>query len=167
MAAITGPEPGRRKRSTVPRTHLDMTPLVDLGFLLITFFMLTTHLIDQRVMELAIPLPGEAKAANNTLTILLDEHGGRFGYQGELSTNTTLQYLGGRALRNTLQRFGALSGQVGQEPICIVKADDGARFQQVVTAVDEIQFARIARFSIADSVTSGERSLLQAIRSDR
>lgn len=76
MAAITTPEQGRSKRRTVPHIHLDMTPMVDLGFLLITFFMLTTHLLDERVMELSLPLPGPATAASNTLTILLDEEGG-------------------------------------------------------------------------------------------
>jgi len=167
LAAITTPEQGRNKRRTVPHIHLDMTPMVDLGFLLITFFMLTTHLLDERVMELSLPLPDHATAASNTLTILLDEHGGPFGYQGEFSANTTLQYLGGRSLRNTLQRFEALSAQVGREPTCIVKADEGTRFQQVITTVDEIQLARIARFSIADSVTSDEHDLLLAMRGEQ
>lgn len=164
MAAITTPEKGRNKRRAVPHIHLDMTPMVDLGFLLITFFMLTTHLLDERVMELSLPLPGPATAASNTLTILLDEEGGRYGYQGEFTATTTLHYLGGRSLRNTLKRFQAMSAQVDQEPICIVKAGDGARFQQVVTAVDEIQFARIVHFSIADSVSLDERALLATTR---
>jgi biopolymer transport protein ExbD len=140
-----------------------MTPLVDLGFLLITFFMLTTHLIDQRVMNLELPLPGKATTANNTLTILLDEKGRRYGYQGEFSAATLLQPLGGKTLRNTLHSFQAISAQVEQEPVCIVKANDGVRYQQVVTAIDEIQHADIKHFSIADSISSGERELLLAM----
>lgn len=63
---------GRSKRRQLRHFHVDMTPLVDLGFLLITFFMLTTHLIDQRVMDSKLPLTGNPTLADNTLTILLD-----------------------------------------------------------------------------------------------
>ena len=74
---------GRHKRRpSIAPIKLDMTPLVDLGFLLLTFFILTTHLLDQRVMNLTIPLPGPPTLANNTLTILLAEKGVAFGYKG-------------------------------------------------------------------------------------
>ena len=59
MAEIIASSSGRRsKRRPIPQVHLDMTPLVDLGFLLLTFFILTTHLLDQRVMNLTMPVPG-------------------------------------------------------------------------------------------------------------
>lgn len=164
MAEITTSFNGRTKRRPLRYIHLDMTPMVDLGFLLITFFMLTTHLIDQRVMDLELPLPGNATPANNTLTILLDEKGRRYGYQGEFNAATMLQPLSGKSLRNTLHSFHALSAQVALEPVCIVKANDGARYQNVVTAIDEIQHADITHFSIADSITQGERELLLALR---
>lgn len=139
--------------------------MVDLGFLLITFFMLTTHLIDHRVMDLKLPLPGSPTEANNTLTILLDGKGRRYGYQGEFNEATTvLQPLGGKALRNTLQRFKELSNEVLQPPVCIVKAGNGVRYQQVVTAVDELNHAGIERFSVQDSLFAGERQLLAAGR---
>jgi len=165
MADITTSNTGSRsnRRRSIPPIKIDMTPMVDLGFLLITFFMLTTHLIDQRVMSLSLPLPGPATSANNTLTILLDGQGRRYGYQGEFTETTMLQPLGGRSLRNTLSSFHALSIQVEQDPVCIVKANDGVRYQQVVTAIDEIQHARIKQFSIADSVSFGERVLLLAM----
>lgn len=140
-----------------------MTPLVDLGFLLITFFMLTAHLIDQRVMNLSLPLPGAPTPANNTLTILLDGKGRRYGYQGEFNAATMLQPLGGKSLRNTLHSFRSVSALVEQDPVCIVKANHGVRYQQVVTAIDEIQHAGISQFSVKDSLFVGERDLLAAM----
>lgn len=95
MAEITTSTSSRSKRRALPRLHLDMTPLVDLGFLLIPFFMLTTHLIDQWAMNLELPLPGKATSANNTFTILLEAKGRHYGYQGEFSAATLLQPLGG------------------------------------------------------------------------
>lgn len=155
---------GRSKRRQLRHFHVDMTPLVDLGFLLITFFMLTTHLIDQRVMDLKLPLPGNATMADNSLTILLDAQGRRFGYQGSLNASTQLQPLDGRSLGNSLRSFRALSALAKQEPICIVKVEDGARYQQVVTIVDEIRSASIDRSSLADSINASERTLMAGMR---
>jgi biopolymer transport protein ExbD len=161
MAAITPPTNGREKRRTPPRIHLDMTPMVDLGFLLITFFLLTTHLLDQRVMDLELPRRGGATEVGNTLTILLHGRDQQYGYQGAFDPATTvLQPLGGRALRNTLQAYKALSEQAHVPPICIIKAGEGVRYANVVKAVDEIYFAGIDRFSLQDSLPIAERELL-------
>ncbi|MBL7953483.1 MAG: biopolymer transporter ExbD [Flavobacteriales bacterium] len=164
MAEIsnTGTRSSSRRSSTPIK--IDMTPLVDLGFLLITFFMLTTHLIDQRVMDLKLPLPGNPTMADNTLTILLDAQGRRFGYQGAFHASTQLQPLDGRSLGNSLRSFRALSALAEEEPICIVKVADGVRYQQVVTIVDEIRSAAIDRSSLADSISASERSLMAGMR---
>lgn len=137
-----------------------MTPLVDLGFLLLTFFILTTHLIDQRAMDLAVPLPGPAGKANNTLTILLDARGHRYGYQGELGPSTALQPLDGRTLNNTLTRYRELSAGSGLPSICIVKTSIGVRYKNVVHTVDAIKQAGIAQFGVQDSLFDAERMLL-------
>jgi biopolymer transport protein ExbD len=154
----------RSRRRQLGHFHVDMTPLVDLGFLLISFFMLTTHLIDQRVMDLKLPLPGNATMADNTLTILLDAQGRRFGYQGSFNTNTQLQPLDGRSLGNSLRSFRALSAVAEEEPICIVKVEDGVRYQQVVTAIDAIHLAAIEQFGLQDSLSLGERKLLATMQ---
>lgn len=153
---------GRHKRRpSIAPIKLDMTPLVDLGFLLLTFFILTTHLLDQRVMNLTMPLPGPPTLANNTLTILLAEKGAAFGYQGAFDpARTRFEPLGGKALRNTLRAFKALSDQAHTPPVCIVKAAEGVRYVQVVDAVDELNYAGIQRFSVQDSLFEQERMLL-------
>src|SRR6478735_11618913 len=59
-------------------TKIDMTPMVDLAFLLITFFMLTTTLAKQHKMDIPLPYKDEDNKEkqdvkeSKTITLLLD-----------------------------------------------------------------------------------------------
>jgi len=58
MAEIIQNEGGKqkgKKRSKRHSTHIDMTPMVDLACLLLTFFMLTTAFSKAKVMEIVLP----------------------------------------------------------------------------------------------------------------
>lgn len=46
---------GKKGRGSKPSPRLDLTPMVDLAFLLITFFILTTTLAKPKAMEIALP----------------------------------------------------------------------------------------------------------------
>jgi len=79
-----------RKRAGVRRMpknnmRIDMTPMVDLGFLLITFFVVTTELNKPTVMDLAMtkdgsPMPIKESTA---LTILIDKANTIYYYEGK------------------------------------------------------------------------------------
>src|ERR1051326_4922578 len=84
-----------RKKSGNPR--VDMTPMVDLAFLLLTFFVLTSNLNKAKTME--IIMPKDVKDTNTTkinqkmaVTILLDgnKDGTIYYYEGKLGEGTTL-----------------------------------------------------------------------------
>jgi len=58
---------GKKKRSKKLATRIDLTPMVDLGFLLITFFMLATSLIKPQTMEITMPSDKKVQEEDKTV----------------------------------------------------------------------------------------------------
>jgi biopolymer transport protein ExbD len=82
-------------RAKKQSTHIDMTPMVDLAFLLLTFFMLTTTFGKPKTMEINMPVkppPGQEilNEVNNAITILLSDDDKIYWYYGELKPETKL-----------------------------------------------------------------------------
>jgi biopolymer transport protein ExbD len=74
-------------------THIDMTPMVDLAFLLLTFFMLTTTFGKPKTMEINMPVKdpiNKPQEVNNAITMLLTGDDKAFWYYGELKPETKL-----------------------------------------------------------------------------
>lgn len=79
----SGSDKGKHKkvRAKKASTHIDMTPMVDLAFLLLTFFILTTTLSKPRTMDITMPVKEDIQddqrtkvPASQTLSILLTEN---------------------------------------------------------------------------------------------
>jgi biopolymer transport protein ExbD len=82
---------GGKKRSKKLSTRIDLTPMVDLGFLLITFFMLATTLIKPQTMEIAMPSNKKVDEeqqtvakASQAVTIILGKNNAVFYYFGKV-----------------------------------------------------------------------------------
>lgn len=77
-----------KKRAKKQSTRIDMTPMVDLAFLLLTFFVLTATFSKPKSMELTFPAPPETiddqPPVKNGITFLLTGEDRIFYYQGEL-----------------------------------------------------------------------------------
>ncbi|MBK7856011.1 MAG: biopolymer transporter ExbD [Bacteroidetes bacterium] len=74
-------------------THLDMTPMVDLAFLLLTFFMLTTTFSKPKTMEINMPVKPEnekdPQKINNAVTAILSDKHSVYWYYGEFNPELT------------------------------------------------------------------------------
>lgn len=90
-----GDKGGKHKKVRAKKnsTHIDMTPMVDLAFLLLTFFMLTTTFGKPKTMEINMPIKDptvKPSLVNNALTVLLSGDNKIYWYYGELKPETQL-----------------------------------------------------------------------------
>ena len=78
---------GGKKRAKKQSTRVDMTPMVDLAFLLLTFFVLTSTFSKPKSMELSLPAPLDETTkpsdVKNGVTYLLTKDDRIFYYVGE------------------------------------------------------------------------------------
>lgn len=82
-----GGNKGGKKRAKKQSTHIDMTPMVDLAFLLLTFFVLTATFSKPKSMELTFPAPPppdqKIEQVKKGITFLLSKDDRIFYYEGE------------------------------------------------------------------------------------
>ncbi len=96
MAEVQQQPASRRSRRKPHGTiRIDMTPMVDLAFLLLTFFVLTSELAKQNAISTVFPKEGEKTLVGNGLTILLGKDPGKiYWYRGEFDPSMHLNVAG-------------------------------------------------------------------------
>jgi biopolymer transport protein ExbD len=140
--AVVARRPKKRRRS--PR--VDMTPLVDVGFQLITFFMLTTTFSLPQVMEINLP-PSESRAEITEQSLLLlrvVEDGRVFWSFGTDPPRPIAD--------EELRGFLIERANANPNLIALVKVDRKSKYTHLVRVVDELNVAKITRFSLAPLV---------------
>jgi len=143
-----GKKGGGKVRSKKQSTRVDLTAMVDLAFLLITFFILTTTLQKPKAMDLIMPDKDPTKdiqqpvAASRTLTILLGANNKIEWYMGQPTkplTPPTVDGYGKNGLRKVLfDQSKSVLASTGKEMFVIVKPSDKSNYNNVVTAMDEL-----------------------------
>jgi biopolymer transport protein ExbD len=150
MAEIENNKPGnKQKKFTFKKktTRVDLTPMVDLGFLLITFFVFTTTLATPTVMNMNMPYdkvpPSDMICQSCALTVLLDKDNVIRYYEGMPSANaiageTNFSDKGIREI--ILQKRKAVQKLKGtaDDFVLIIKPSDVSTFQNFVDVLDEV-----------------------------
>lgn len=137
-------------KRAVPK--VDLTAMVDLAFLLITFFMLTTSLSKPVAMDIAKPdEPAldiqEPVPASRSMTILLGKHNKVAWYMGEAGKSQPviegLSQVRQSILANKLKVQQANPDEPKKSLFIIVKPTSGANYKNFVDIMDELKVADI------------------------
>lgn len=188
-----GKQKGGKKKAKKFSTHIDMTPMVDLMCLLITFFMLTTAFSKPKAMEITMPEKKDdptVKApeiqADRTINILISGNDQIYYYFGladpklPLPTLIKTSYSKDGIRKILLQRNKIVFKAVtelrekvikGEEvmadstltrkikelkksdpkaPIILIKADDKAKYKNMVDIIDEMAITTVANYAVVD-----------------
>jgi biopolymer transport protein ExbD len=159
---------GGKKRSKKMSVHLDMTPMVDLAFLLLTFFMLTTTFSKPQTMEINMPVKPDnedeqiALKASNAMTIVLGENDNLYYYFGLGDPAENPEVLKTDYSANGIRKV-LISPQVrGNEKMTVlVKAMEKSRYKNVVDILDELKITDTNRFAIVE-IRDTDKELIQS-----
>ncbi|UYW00631.1 biopolymer transporter ExbD [Flavobacterium agricola] len=157
---------GGKVRSKKDGGKVDLTAMVDLAFLLITFFMLTTSLSKPQSMNLAMPdkdpdavIENKTEVADDrTMTILLGSDNKLMWYFGQLQNPfvaPSQATYGKDGIRQVLlQYIKSVPARYGNDPkkglIVIIKANDKANYKNVVDILDEMAITKVQTYAIVD-----------------
>lgn len=135
----------RRKKKKRIGFRIDLTPLVDITFLLLTFFMFTTTMLKPQIMEMRIPPEMYAKVevrASELLTFLLTKDNKLYWFKGVADENNRPQEIEIRKLRPLLIEKN-LEPNVRNKLITVLKISPDASYDKVVQILDELNLAEI------------------------
>lgn len=165
------PNPNRLRRlgrvKEKPGIATDMNSMVDMAFLLLTFFMLSTTMYRPRGMELVMPVPDDeqtrteevqAVKASQALTLIALPDNKLYYYRGlpEVGGFKPLSY-DKTGLRRFLQTFV----QETEKPVVLLKPHPDCAFENLVILLDEMNINHIGRYAI-DRVSEQELALMRS-----
>ncbi|SCY87567.1 Biopolymer transport protein ExbD [Flavobacterium caeni] len=154
----------KKIRSRKLNSKVDLTAMVDLAFLLITFFMLTTSLSKPKSMHLSMPADGPSQPVdeNRTMTILVGQ-GKAKCYMGQQTKDAKEIALGNQDLRRELTVRKKQAIDYSKDPnkglIVLIKPGEKSQYGNVVDVLDEMAISNIDRYAVVD-IEKSEADLL-------
>lgn len=165
---------GGKVRAKKNSGKVDLTAMVDLAFLLITFFMLTTTLNKPQAMDVAMPDKNVETDVNTDVDV--DEHRSvalvlgsddkLIWYQGDvknpLQGPTVIDY-SAEGLRAVLLRMKQLVPQQagGKDIIVVIRPSEKSVTRNIIDALDEMKITDIKRYMISNRIMAEEVELLK------
>ncbi|HZI00385.1 MAG TPA: biopolymer transporter ExbD [Flavisolibacter sp.] len=172
MASLdTGGDSGHKKGPGVKKakkqsTLVDMTPMVDLGFLLITFFIFTSTMSSPAAMQLFMPKDTEKQEELNkakesgALTIMLGKGDQVYYYEGQLLPDgSNFKSTNFKGIRDVI--INKKRSTPPEDLVVVIKPNEEATYKNTVDILDEMTINGIKRFALVD-ITPQENEPLKA-----
>jgi biopolymer transport protein ExbD len=168
MAEMNVPESGAKKgkkkvRSKKMSTRVDLTAMVDLGFLLITFFMLATTFNKPKTMEVNKPAKDDkqidqpAIKMSKTVSLLLGNNNKVYWYVSpdEITAETTLELdsvdYGPNGVRKVIQRRIKEVHEMWTDTtnlFVMIKPLPSSKYKNIVDILDEMTISNVKTYAI-------------------
>ncbi len=147
-------------------TRVDLTPMVDLGFILITFFIFTSTLAEPKLMKLQMPNDSDnpTKVCEScALTLVADGNNQLYYYEGNADTATlrSISYEPSQLRRliiNKKNKVKLLRGR--NEMVLIIKPTNRASFKNTVNLLDESSINQVTKYYL-DEISEADKALLE------
>jgi biopolymer transport protein ExbD len=167
MAEITqgggGGKKGGKIRSKKTSTRIDMTPMVDLAFLLLTFFVMTTTLNKPQTMEITMPEEDEKEPPKvnekHVLTLVMGKDDRIYWYIGITDPEVKVTNFSHNGIRKLLLEKKRDIPKL----IVLIKSLDESKYKNMVDILDEMNINSIQRYAIVD-VTPVDKELIKDVQ---
>ncbi|MGY4539658.1 biopolymer transport protein ExbD [Mucilaginibacter sp. UYNi724] len=147
---------GTKTRSKKAALRVDLTAMVDLAFLLITFFMLTTTLSKPKAMDVTMPVGDEpgGQAQSRTMTICLGKDNKAMYYLGmadqPIIPATITNYSGSGLRHAIMETRKQVQKTTGKSMLVIIKPAETSVYGNLVNTLDEMKITDVQQYAIAD-----------------
>ncbi len=161
---------GKRK---IHSLRVDLTPMVDLGFLLITFFMLTTTMAQPKAMQVNVPdnsdavVDGTAFPEESTVTLIPAGRHQCYYYTGLLNSPADMHVADNNKIRSILQAqqlhaaaLPATFSKNAHQLHVLIKPDNSSKYEDVVQMMDEMNILNVPYYTLA-TLTADEAVLVK------
>ncbi|MFZ1800981.1 MAG: biopolymer transporter ExbD [Chitinophagaceae bacterium] len=142
------------KKSKKLSTRVDLTPMVDLGFLLITFFIFTTSMSQPTAFKLNLPAdvknPDQQNKLNenSALTIMLGKDNNVFYYTGQLDPSG--KNFKSSNFKDIRQVIMDKKNSTDSSFMVVIKPNDQSTYKNVVNILDEMSINLVGRYALVD-----------------
>lgn len=157
-----GGKKGGKVRAKKSSTRIDMTPMVDLAFLLLTFFMLTTTFSKPQTMEITMPeKPKEEDKLpevneKKVVTLILGANDKIYWYHGITDPKLEVTDYSANGIRKILLKQNAeIPGM-----ILLIKPSDESRYKNMVDILDEMNITNMQRYALV-KITDTDKELVK------
>ncbi len=172
-----GKKGGGKVRSKKQNSKVDLTAMVDLAFLLITFFMLTTSLSKPQSMNLGLPDKEEENKPEKdikiderrTLTVVLGKDNKMKWFMGLPGTPTVApknDTYGKDGIRKALLKYNKEVPEIMGDPkkglIVLIKPTKQSTYRNLVDMLDEMAIVDVPTYAIVPEFESPEEKAIAA-----